>query len=419
MSIFVDEVTVEVTGGRGGNGKVAFRREAHVEFGGPSGGNGGHGGNVYFIGDEGKNTLIDLKYNRHIRAKDGTHGQIKGMHGANAPHTYIRVPLGTIVYDDKNQLIGEILYHGEALLIAKGGKGGRGNISFASNKNQAPDFAEQGDLGQKFVAKVELQVLADVGLLGYPSVGKSTLISVISNAKAKIAAYHFTTLSPQLGMVRVQDDEFVVADLPGLIEFAHLGVGLGIQFLKHVERCRVLLHILSMESDNPLDDYQKINKELELYDEALKDRKQIVVANKMDVEGAKEKVDALRKELKDVKIFEISALSQEGLEELKHEIVNVLKEIPKLKPKESTRVYTFSEEKDSPFIIKKADDGVFELSGEKLFQLFNRIDVNNESAIKRFSRQLRELGIDDALKEAGIQNGEIVRIFSYEFEYLE
>ncbi len=419
MNMFVDEVTVEVTGGRGGNGKVAFRREAHVEFGGPSGGNGGHGGDVYFVGDEGKNTLIDLKYNRHIRAAHGTNGDIKGMHGANAEHTYVRVPLGTIVYDDKNNLIGEILYHGEKLLVAKGGKGGRGNIAFASNRNQAPDFAEQGDMGEKFLAKVELQVLADVGLLGYPSVGKSTLISVISNAKAKIAAYDFTTLYPQLGMVRLNDDEFVVADLPGLIEFAHLGVGLGIQFLKHVERCRVLLHIVSMESNHPYEDYLKINNELVLYDESLKDRTQIVVANKMDAEGAKEKLQAFKKQLNGIKVFEISALKKEGLEPLKQEIVRILKEIPKLKPKEATRIYEYNEKKESNFVITKGSDGVIELSGDKLFQLFNRIDFNNESAVKRFSRQLRTLGIDEALKDAGVVNGDVVRIFSYEFEYLE
>ncbi len=419
MSVFVDEVVVEIKAGRGGNGKVAFRREAHVEYGGPAGGNGGAGGSVYFVGDEGKNTLIDLKYNRHIRAKNGSNGDIKGMHGRKAEHTYVRVPLGTLVYDEKDNLIGEVLYHGEELLVAKGGKGGRGNISFATNNNQAPDFAELGDLGQLMKARVELQVLADVGLLGYPSVGKSTLISAISNAKAKIAAYHFTTLSPQLGMVDVGDDSFVVADLPGLIEYAHLGVGLGIQFLKHVERCRVLLHIVSMESDDPYQDYLNINKELELYDEALKSRLQIVVANKMDAPDAKEKLADFKKKLKDIQVFEISALYKEGLQPLKYKIVEILKTIPKLKPKEATRLYTFNESTESNFIITKGDDGIFDLSGDKLYQLFNRIDFKNDSAVKRFARQLRGLGIDDALKEAGIQQGDIVRIFSYEFEYLE
>ncbi|WIF88855.1 GTPase ObgE [Acholeplasma laidlawii] len=419
MSAFVDAVTVEVKAGRGGNGKVAFRREAHVEFGGPAGGNGGRGGHIYFIGDEGKNTLIDLKYNRHIKAANGVHGGPKGMHGAHAEDTYVRVPLGTICYDDKENLIGEVLEHGQTLLIAQGGKGGRGNMAFASNNNKAPDFAEQGDLGQTFLAKVELQVLADVGLLGYPNVGKSTLITRISNAKAKVADYQFTTLSPQLGMVHVEDDAFVVADLPGLIEFAHLGVGLGLQFLKHVERCRILLHIVSMDSLDPVDDYNKINNELVLYDEKLKDRTQIVVANKMDVEGAQEKFESFKKALKDVKVIPISALMNDGIQALKYEIASTLRNIPKFAPKDTTKHYTLNAEDAVDFIITKGDDGVFELTGDKLFVLFNRTDFNNESAVKRFARQLRGLGIEDALREHGVVHGDIVRIFSYEFEYLE
>lgn len=419
MNAFVDAVTVEVKAGRGGNGKVAYRREAHVEFGGPAGGNGGRGGHIYFIGDEGENTLIDLKYNRHIRAENGVHGGAKGMHGANAKDTYVRVPLGTIVYDDKDNLIGEVLEHGQTLLVAKGGKGGRGNMAFASNRNKAPDFAEQGDLGETFIARVELQVLADVGLLGYPNVGKSTLIRRVSNAKAKVADYEFTTLSPQLGMVILDDDAYVMADLPGLIEYAHLGVGLGLQFLKHVERCRILLHVVSMASENPLDDYQKINNELVLYDENLKDRTQIVIANKMDVEGAKEKFEAFQKALKDIKVYPISALHNEGIDTLKYDIAKRLQTIPKFEPKDTKVRYTLEAEDQVDFIITQADDGVFELSGDKLFVLFNRIDFNNDSAVKRFARQLRGLGIDEALKEKGVKHGDIVRIFDYEFEYFE
>ncbi|WP_025724557.1 GTPase ObgE [Acholeplasma granularum] len=419
MSVFVDEVTVELKAGRGGNGKVAYRREAHVSMGGPSGGNGGLGGNIFFVGDSGKNTLIDLKYNRHIRAANGVHGGPKGMHGANGEDLFVRVPLGTIVYDEKNNLVGEVLENGQKLLVAAGGKGGRGNMAFASNRNKAPDFAEQGDFGQTYLARVELQVLADVGLLGYPSVGKSTLISAISNAKAKIADYPFTTLYPQLGMVRVDNDEFVMADLPGLIEFAHLGVGLGLQFLKHVERCRILLHIVSMESENPYDDYLKINKELVLYDESLENRTQIVVASKMDLDGSRQKLETFKKQLGDIKVIEISAVTHQGLETLKHEIIKTLKVIPKFEPKEITKVYTFDEVKESDFIVKIGDDGIVDLSGEKLFVLFNRTDFNNDSAVKRFARQLRGLGVDEALKDAGVKNGDIVRIFSYEFEYLE
>ncbi|HLT00331.1 MAG TPA: GTPase ObgE [Acholeplasma sp.] len=419
MSVFIDEVTVELKAGKGGNGKVAFRREAHVEFGGPFGGNGGNGGDIIFIGDSGKNTLVDLKYNRHIRGNAGVNGETKGCHGANAEHTYVRVPLGTVVYHEDGSLIGEILYHNQELLVAKGGRGGRGNIAFATNRNQAPDFAENGDLGETFKAKVELRVLADVGLLGYPSVGKSTFISVVSNAKAKIADYPFTTLSPQLGMVNVGEESFVVADLPGLIEFAHLGVGLGIQFLKHVERCRVLLHIVSMESENPFKDYQIINNELVSYDESLKDRRQIVVANKMDVEGAKEKLAEFKKQLGDVEVFPISALTKQGLNELKYKIAEVLREIPKLEPKVATKVYTLEEKKTPDFIITKGADGIFDVTGDKVALFFNRTDFNSESAVKRFARQLRSIGIEEALKEAGVEHGDVVRIFTYEFEYLE
>jgi len=419
MNGFIDEVTVEVAAGRGGDGKVAFRREKYIELGGPYGGNGGHGGSIYFVGDEGKNTLIDLTFMRHIKGKAGARGEIKGMHGANAEHTYIRVPLGTIIYHEEGLKIGEILTHGQELLIAKGGRGGRGNIAFATNRKQAPDFAEKGEMGEKFKIKIELQVLADVGLLGYPSVGKSTLISAISNAKAKIAEYHFTTLSPQLGMVRVDDESFVVADLPGLIENAHLGVGLGIQFLKHVERCRVLLHVVSMTSDDPYQDYVNINIELVLYDEELKHRTQIVVANKMDMPGAEDKLKAFKKKVKKVTIVPISAMNHQNLNELKYEIVKVLKTIPKLTASEDEKLYTYSEKKESNFIIKKGDDGVFEVTGDKLYRLFTKIDFNNDSAVKRFARQLRGIGVDDALKAAGVKSGDTVRIFEFIFEYIE
>lgn len=419
MQTFIDEVTVEVAAGRGGDGKVAFRREKYIEFGGPFGGNGGNGGSIYFVGDEGKNTLLDLTYMRHIKAKPGERGEIKGMHGKNAEDTFIRVPLGTIVYHEDGHKIGEVLNHGEKLLVAKGGRGGRGNMAFATNRNQAPDFAEKGEMGEKFKIKVELQVLADVGLLGYPSVGKSTIISAISNAKAKIAAYHFTTLNPQLGMVRMDEDSFVVADLPGLIENAHLGVGLGIQFLRHVERCRVLVHVVSMENEDPYQDYLAINKELALYDEELLNRPQIIVANKMDVEGAEEKLKAFKKHLKKKTIIPISAMNHQNLDMLKYEILNTLKVTPKIEVKVDEKVYTYNEKKESDFIIKKGDDGIFDITGDKLYRLFTRIDFNNESAVKRFARQLRSLGVDEALKNAGVKHGDTVRIFDYIFEYIE
>jgi len=420
--MFVDEIIVEVTAGRGGNGLVAFRREKYVEFGGPFGGNGGQGGSVIFVGDEGKNTLLDLTYKRHIKADSGVNGKNKGMHGANAEHTYIKVPLGTIVkHVESGHLIGEVLYHDQELIVAKGGKGGRGNMAFQTNKNQAPEFAEQGEMGQKYKIKVELKVLADVGLIGYPSVGKSTILSVISNAKPKIADYPFTTLSPQLGMVHIEDDSYVVADLPGLIENAHLGVGLGIQFLRHIERCRLLLHVVSMDSEDPYQDYLNINQELISYDPHLVNRQQLLVANKMDVEGATEKLARLKEKLPNIEIIEITAYMYQNIDTLKYKILNTLKEIPKVEvftDDEPAVIYTFKEE-EKPFIITKAADGVYEVSGERLYRIFTKIDFNNDTAVRRFARQLRSLGVDDALREAGLVNGDTVRIFDFDFEYFD
>ncbi len=417
--MFVDEVVVEVTAGAGGNGLVSFRREKYVELGGPFGGNGGRGGSVIFVGEEGKNTLLDLKYQRHIKAHAGVNGKTKGMHGADADHTYIKVPLGTIVYiEETKQKIGEVLYQGQELIVAKGGRGGRGNMAFQTQRNQAPEFAENGELGEKRKIKVELKVLADVGLIGYPSVGKSTLLSVISNARPKIAAYPFTTLSPQLGMVYVDEHSFVVADLPGLIENAHLGVGLGIQFLKHIERCRLLLHVVSLESEDPYQDYVNINKELISYDERLALRKQIVVANKLDAQDAPEKLEKLKSQLKDVEIVAISAITHKDLEKLKHITNTALQSIPKVEVEEEVVVYTLKEE-EAPFTIKRSDDGVYEVTGERLLRVFTKIDFNNDTAVRRFARQLRSLGVDDALREAGVTHGDVVRIFDYEFEYIE
>ncbi|OHE27713.1 MAG: GTPase ObgE, partial [Tenericutes bacterium GWA2_38_26] len=284
--MFVDEITVEVYGGRGGNGLAVYRREKYIEYGGPWGGNGGHGGSVIFVGDEGMSTLIDLRYKRHIKAKPGQNGMTKGCHGRGAEDTYVRVPLGTIVYtENKETKIGEITHQGQELVVARGGKGGRGNMALATHRNPAPDYAENGDPGVTRKILVELKVLADVGLVGYPSVGKSTLISVVSNAKPKIAEYPFTTLQPHLGMVTVGEESFVIADLPGLIENAHLGFGLGIRFLKHIERCRIFLHVVDLTRENPYEDYLKINHELEMYNPELLKRPQIVVANKMDMPG--------------------------------------------------------------------------------------------------------------------------------------
>ncbi|MFH1692846.1 MAG: GTPase ObgE [Bacillota bacterium] len=418
--MFVDEIIIEVYGGRGGNGMASYRREKYVEYGGPWGGNGGHGGSVIFVGDEGKSTLLDLRYRRHIKAKSGENGMSKGMHGACAEHTYVRVPLGTIVYtEDKLVKIGEVLEQNQELVVAYGGKGGRGNIALATSKNPAPDYAENGDLGVNRKIYVELKVLADVGLIGYPSVGKSTLISVVSNAKPKIAEYPFTTLQPNLGMVLVGEESFVIADLPGLIENAHQGFGLGIRFLKHIERCRVFLHILDLTRENPYDDYIKINHELEMYNEALLERPQIIVANKIDMPDTNLKLKELKKKIK-LPIMVISAQQQKDVDLLLYRILEELHKAPKLvveKADDSIRNYVFTD--DAPaFIITKVDD-IYELTGEKLKLIFDRTDFTKDEGVKRFARQLRSMGVDQALREQGAKNKDIIRIFDFEFEFIE
>lgn len=414
--MFIDNVVIEVTGGKGGNGMSSFRREKYVEFGGPSGGNGGHGGSVIFVGDEGMHTLSKLYYNRHLKAPNGVHGKSKGMHGVNAENRYVRVPLGTVVYtEDKSRLIGEITHHNEEVVIAKGGRGGRGNIAFATHKNPAPKFAENGDKGEQLRVRVELKVLADVGLIGYPSVGKSTLISVVSNARPKVAAYPFTTLTPNLGMVTLDEEEsFVLADLPGLVEDAHKGHGLGIRFLKHIERCRVFVHIVDITNENPYQDYLNIRHELEMYDEKLLKRPEIIVANKMDMPDSHEKLDQLKKEIPQV--IGISALNKENVRTLLYEIKKELDQAPKIVSKPVEKVYTFEEK--PPFILTKEDDA-FVLVGEKLRVMFDRINFLNDDAVKRFARQLRSIGVDEALREAGAKNGDRVRIFEFEFEFIE
>ena len=419
--MFIDEVTVEVYGGKGGNGMASYRREKYVEFGGPWGGNGGRGGNVIFLGEEGESTLINLQYRRHIKAKNGVNGASKGMHGANAENVYVKVPLGTVVYtQDKSRKIGEIIKHGDEIIVAHGGKGGRGNMAFATNRNPAPSYAENGDPGEYFKIHVELKVLADVGMIGYPSVGKSTLLSIVSNSRPKIAAYPFTTLQPNLGMVYVGDESFVLADLPGLIENAHAGHGLGIRFLKHIERCRVFLHVVDLTEEDPYDSYLKINHELKMYDEKLVDRPQIVVCNKTDIPESLEKYEQLKSKI-DAPIIAISAIQKNNIEALLYLTLDVLKNAPQIIEEISEEVlYEFIDDtEDAGFEINIDEYGTYVLTGSKIELLFARTDFMQEDGIKRFARQLRTLGVDDALREKGAKNHDNVRILKYEFEFIE
>lgn len=417
--MFVDEITVEVYGGKGGNGMSSFRREKYVEFGGPWGGNGGRGGSVIFVGEEGKSNLLELRYKRHIKAKPGVNGMSKGMHGKNALNTYVTVPLGTIVYTPyRKSKIGEITEQGQELVVASGGKGGRGNIAFATSRNPAPNYAENGDPGEHLKILVELKILADVGLIGYPSVGKSTLISVVSNARPKIAEYPFTTLQPNLGLVGVGEESFVIADLPGLIENAHKGFGLGIRFLKHIERCKIFIHVLDLTRDDPYDDYIKINHELEMYDEILLKRPQIIVANKIDMPDTNDKLKLLKAKIKKP-IIAISALQKKETTKLMFRALEELKAAPLIEKRieDIVKNYTFDDE-GVGFTISKVDD-YFEITGNKLKVLFERTDFTKDEAVKRFARQLRSMGIDEQLRKKGAVNKDIVRIFDFEFEFIE
>ncbi|QWF73234.1 GTPase ObgE [Bacillus subtilis] len=428
--MFVDQVKVYVKGGDGGNGMVAFRREKYVPKGGPAGGDGGKGGDVVFEVDEGLRTLMDFRYKKHFKAIRGEHGMSKNQHGRNADDMVIKVPPGTVVTDDDTkQVIADLTEHGQRAVIARGGRGGRGNSRFATPANPAPQLSENGEPGKERYIVLELKVLADVGLVGFPSVGKSTLLSVVSSAKPKIADYHFTTLVPNLGMVETDDGRsFVMADLPGLIEGAHQGVGLGHQFLRHIERTRVIVHVIDMsglEGRDPYDDYVTINQELSEYNLRLTERPQIIVANKMDMPQAAENLEAFKEKLTDdYPVFPVSAVTREGLRELLFEVANQLEntpEFPLYDEEELTqnRVMYTMENEEVPFNITRDPDGVFVLSGDSLERLFKMTDFSRDESVKRFARQMRGMGVDEALRERGAKDGDIIRLLEFEFEFID
>ncbi|MCX2454810.1 GTPase ObgE [Lacticaseibacillus nasuensis] len=428
--MFVDQVTVEVQAGKGGDGMVAFRREKFVPFGGPAGGDGGHGGSVILYVDEGLRTLMDFRYSRHFKAKPGDNGQPKSMYGRKADNVRLAVPAGTTVYDaDTHEELGDLVNPGDELVVAQGGRGGRGNIHFVSPKNTAPEIAENGEPGEHRFITLELKVLADVGLVGFPSVGKSTLLSVVTQAKPKIAAYQFTTLVPNLGMVQLDDGtDFVMADLPGLIEGAHTGVGLGIQFLRHVERTRVILHLVEMDPDNgrdPLTDYHAIRQELASYDETILARPQLVVATKLDLPGAQErfaefKAALLEEGVSEQDIFAISSITHDGVQPLLQATATALATAPTFALHDTVTPgkYTFTPD-NSDLKVSQDEDGTFILSGKKLEKLFKMANLDHDDGVLRFARQLRSLGVDDALREAGAKQGDLVAIDDFTFEFVE
>lgn len=437
MSMFLDTAKISVKAGRGGDGMVAFRREKYVPNGGPWGGDGGKGGSVIFKVNEGLRTLMDFRYNRNFKAKAGEKGMTKGMHGRGAEDLIVSLPPGTTVRDaNTGKVITDLVEHDQEFVVARGGRGGRGNIRFATPRNPAPEIAENGEPGEERELQLELKILADVGLVGFPSVGKSTLLSVVSAAKPKIGAYHFTTIVPNLGMVRTKSgDSFAMADLPGLIEGASQGVGLGTQFLRHIERTRVILHVIDMsasEGRDPYDDYISINNELETYNLRLMERPQIIVANKMDMPDSEENLAAFKEKLAanydefdDMPmIFPISSLAHQRLENLMDATAKLLANTEEFllydetDMQEDEAYYGFNED-ERPFEITRDDDATWVLYGDKLEKLFVMTNMERDESIMKFARQLRGMGVDEALRERGAKDGDIVRIGNFEFEFVD
>ncbi|MBL3397617.1 GTPase ObgE [Staphylococcus pasteuri] len=430
--MFVDQVKISLKAGDGGNGITAYRREKYVPFGGPAGGDGGKGASVIFEVDEGLRTLLDFRYQTHFKAKKGENGQSSNMHGRNAEDLVLKVPPGTIVKSiETEEVLADLVEDGQRAIVAKGGRGGRGNSRFATPRNPAPDFSEKGEPGEEIDVTLELKLLADVGLVGFPSVGKSTLLSIVSKAKPKIGAYHFTTIKPNLGVVSTPDNRsFVMADLPGLIEGASDGVGLGHQFLRHVERTKVIVHMIDMsgsEGRDPVEDYHVINKELVAYKQRLEDRPQIIVANKMDMPDAEDNLELFKEEVgTEHTIIPLSAVSRNNIDQLLYTIADQLDKVKDIdfSVEEDDNVgvnrvvYKHTPSQDT-FTITRDDDGAYVVSGNAIERTFKMTDFNSDPAVRRFARQMRSMGIDDALRARGCSNGDIVRILGGEFEFIE
>src|SRR5574344_28660 len=423
--MFVDEVVVEIMAGKGEDGCMSFRREKYFEMGGPYGGNGGHGASIIFKADEGLNTLLDLRYKRVIKGDKGENGLGKGMEGKNASDVIIKVPMGTVISDyESNEIIADLVENGSEFVVAKGGRGGRGNIALATRNNLCPSYAEGGEPGETKKVKVELKLLADVGLVGLPSVGKSTIISMISASKPKIAAYHFTTLVPNLGVVRASNKRsFVVADLPGLIEGASLGNGLGDKFLRHIERTRVIAHIIDMsgyEGRNPYDDYLTIRKELGDFDKKLLDNPEIIIANKMDMESSERNLEQFKDKVK-TPIYPISAIENKGLNKVVDKLADMLDTIKKEPIHETKKIEThvlYKYQKEIPFTITYIGDE-WVIKGEKVEKLLRMTKFLTDESARHFADKLHKMGIDDKLRELGAKDGDNIRILDYQFEYKE
>ena len=423
--MFVDEVEIRVEAGNGGDGCTAFRREKYISMGGPYGGNGGHGSDIIFKVDEGLHTLLDLRYQKLIKGKKGENGRGKNQHGKGAAPVVIRVPQGTVVTDlDTGLILADLSKKDQEEVIAKGGRGGRGNTAFKTQTNTAPDYSENGEEGEKKNLKVEVKMLADVGLVGLPSVGKSTIISMVSKSKPKIAAYHFTTLSPNLGVVRASDGRsFVMADLPGLIEGASHGEGLGDKFLKHIERTKVIAHVIDMsasEGRDPYQDYELIRKELGAFNEKLLKKPEIIIANKMDLPNAKDELEKFKKKIGDIEIFLVSAATNTGLNVVVDRLADLVDQVPNSPLYDDSQIEShvlYKFKKEEPFTITRDDDGTWVVSGHEVERLFKMTKFSSDEAAYKFAKKLRRMGIDQKLEELGIEEGDQVRILDFYFDY--
>lgn len=424
--MFIDEITLNVIAGDGGDGCTSFRREKYVPMGGPNGGNGGRGSNIIFEVDRSLKTLIDLRYLKTIKGDKGTNGKGSNQFGANAIDKIIKVPAGTTIIDlDTNLVLADLIDEDDSYVVCKGGRGGRGNKAFATHDNPAPKFSEKGEPGEERLIKLELKMLADVGLVGMPSVGKSTLISQITASKPKIAAYHFTTLSPNLGVVYLKDKrQFVMADLPGLIKGASSGIGLGDKFLKHAMRTKILLHIIDMsgsEGRNPIDDYKIIREELDSYSDKLQNKKEIIVANKKDLPGFTDNLQLFKEKFPDKEVFAISAITNDGIDELITYVADTLDNLEQnalYNEEEFESHMIFKFKNDKPYKIEKIDN-VWVITGEEIEKLLKMTRFNEDEAVIRFARKLRGMGVEDELTRLGAQRGDEIQILDYKFEFKE
>ena len=423
--MFIDEVTLKIIAGKGGDGCTSFRHEKFVEMGGPDGGNGGKGGNIIFKGDEGLKTLIDLRYKKLIKGNKGENGKGSNRTGAKGEDVTIKVPVGTTVTDEETGLIiCDITKDKEEFIIATGGRGGKGNAAFKTNENKAPLTSEYGLPGEERTIKCELKLLADVGIVGLPSVGKSSIINTISRANAKVASYHFTTLSPNLVVVKVNDKSFVVADLPGLIEGASEGVGLGDKFLKHAMRTKVIAHVVDMSGieNDPYESYIKVENELKKYNESLYNKPRIIIANKMDISSSKENLEKFSKKINNIEIIPISTVTKENIDKLKYKLLDLVEKHIDSSTYENLEfenyvLYEFKNEK--PYEIEKESENTWVIKGKKLEDLLRMTKFNSDEATLKFARKLKRMGVDEKLKELGAKEGDIVKILDFEFEYEE